>query len=197
MKTLEAVFEKPDFLSPKKVLEEIGLEPGDIVVDYGSGPGHWAIPAARIVAPKGLVYAFEDNIDILKLLKSKAELLGVTNIEIEEVNIEKEKTKQDIDSDLVILANVLHSTKDKIGLLNRASEVLGKGGQLLLIDWSQGKGLFGPNDNIRLSEEEVMTLCDKADLHFVCTVNAGWHHFGMLFDKGDEHEKRRKSKSGK
>lgn len=187
---------KTDFISPKKILQEIGLKPGDIVVDYGSGAGHWAIPAAKIVQPNGLVYALEDKIEILNMLKSRAEIQKITNIEIEEINLEKGNTKLQVDADLIIISNILHLIRDKESYLKKASSLLGESGKILVVDWKSDKSLFGPPAQLRMNEEDLMMLAEKADLHIKCTVNAGWHHFGLLFEKGEAHA-RSEHKSGK
>ncbi|MCK5158050.1 MAG: methyltransferase type 11, partial [Candidatus Heimdallarchaeota archaeon] len=36
-----------------KVVEEIGIQPGDIVLDYGCGLGSFSIPTTKIVGEKG------------------------------------------------------------------------------------------------------------------------------------------------
>jgi len=38
-------------------LREIGVKPGQIVLDFGCRAGHYTIPAAKIVGNKGIVYA--------------------------------------------------------------------------------------------------------------------------------------------
>jgi predicted methyltransferase len=178
------VFEKPKFISPKEVLKEIGLETGDIVVDYGSGSGYWAIAAAEIVAPKGMVYAVEDRIEILHLLKNLAEIRKLTNIEIQEINIENDQPEIEKKADLVVIANVLHSTKNKQEVIERAGNILKDKGMLLIVDWLNEKTLFGPPAKFRLKPENIMSMAEKVGFGFNCTVEAGWHHFGMLFEKG-------------
>lgn len=177
------VFEKPKFLSPAAVLKEIGLESGDVVVDYGSGAGHWTIAAAGVVAPKGTVYALENNIEILQLLKNLAEIRRLANIEIQEIDIEKTKPLVEEKADLVIVANILHGVKDKEGIIQKSSDLLKNEGSLLIVDWSNEKTLFGPPAKFRLDQECIMPMAEKNGFKFTCMVDAGWHHFGMLFEK--------------
>lgn len=177
--------QKPKFISPAAVLAEIGLESGDVVIDYGSGSGYWAIAAAKTVAPKGRVYALENNIEILQLLKNLAEIRKLNNIEIVEIDLEEGSSEIEEKADLVILANVLHSVKDKKPLIENAFKLLKSKGNLLIVDWVNEKTLFGPHLKNRLSEEYIMTMAEKEGFKFACTVDAGWHHFGMLFEKGE------------
>jgi ubiquinone/menaquinone biosynthesis C-methylase UbiE len=179
----ETIDEKNQFVSPAKILKELHVKEGDRVIDYGAGPGHWSIPAAKIVGKSGTVLAIDNNICILEILKSKAEIQKLTNIEIEEINLEKEKTQSKEKADLIIIANILHLIRNKEKLLERAYDLLTEKGKILVLDWHSSKKMFGPVSKIRLNEEDVITLCEEVGLSLVCSVDAGWHHFGLVFKK--------------
>ena len=186
MKLVEAILETPQFISPAKVLTDLGLKSGMNVIDYACGAGHWSAYAAKIVAPGGKVLAIENNIDMLNLVRSKAELQGITNIDVEEIELEKGISKKAKPADIVIVSNILHLIKDKQLFVNKATKMVKKDGKLLFIDWVPRKTLFGPPVEMRVSEEGVMELFEKAGLHFACTVMAGVDHFGLIFDyKGE------------
>jgi ubiquinone/menaquinone biosynthesis C-methylase UbiE len=57
---------------PYKILKTIGLESGMTVLDYGCGPGSFALAAARIVGPQGKVYAVDIHPAALALMQRKA-----------------------------------------------------------------------------------------------------------------------------
>lgn len=178
-----ADLEKHNFLSPTKVLEEIGLESGDVVIDYAAGAGHWVIPAAKIVAPKGLVYAIDNDIEILQLARNVAGIHKVGNIEIEEIDIEKANPKFDAKADLVILSNILFQLKNKKEIVGKLFEMIKPNGKLLVVEWSKENFMFGPLTDSRLKEEEIMTICERNGFKLECTVDAGWHHVGLVFVK--------------
>ncbi|MCK4972036.1 MAG: methyltransferase domain-containing protein, partial [Candidatus Heimdallarchaeota archaeon] len=56
----------------EKVVEEIGIQPGNVVLDYGCGLGSFSIPAAKIVGEKGKVYALDIHPLAIKRTKKKA-----------------------------------------------------------------------------------------------------------------------------
>jgi len=64
-----------------KVVNEIGIQQGDIVLDYGCGLGSFTIPAAKIVGEKGKVYSLDIHPLALKRTKKKAQRNKITNIE--------------------------------------------------------------------------------------------------------------------
>jgi len=186
MDLADKILTKPRFISPTHVLADMGLASGMNVIDYASGAGHWSIAAAKLVAPKGRVLAIENNIDMLNLVKSKAELESINNIEIEEIELEKGTSKLDRQADLVIVSNILHLIRDKGAFVAKATKMVSTKGKLLFIDWVPKETLFGPPRELRVSEEQVITLFEKAGLHFACTVDTGIDHFGLIFDHKGE-----------
>lgn len=181
MKLVEELLEKPQFVSPAKILDEVGLAAGMDVIDYGSGAGHWTISAAKKVRPDGRVLAIEDDINLLNLLKSKAELESIGNIDIEELSLESGESKLAKPSDLVIVSNIFHLIEDKQKFAHKISKLVKTGGKLLFIDWVPKKTLFGPPLELRIGEEDVMRYFSDAGLHFLCTVTTGIEHFGLVF----------------
>jgi len=69
-------------LNLDKVIKEIGIQPGNIVLDYGCGIGSFSIPTAKIVGEKGKVYALDIHPLALKRTKKKAQKKKLTNIEV-------------------------------------------------------------------------------------------------------------------
>lgn len=186
MDLAEKLIAKPQFISPTSVLADLGLTSGMNVVDYASGAGHWTIAAAKLVAPKGRVLAIENNIDMLNLVKSKAKIEAINNIEIEQIELENGVSKLAKSADFVIMSNIMHLMRDKESFASKAVKMLDKDGRLLFIDWVPRDTLFGPPLELRVSEEVVITLFEKAGLHFACTVDAGVDHFGLVFDHKGE-----------
>jgi ribosomal protein L11 methylase PrmA len=49
----------------EKVLKDIGIEEGHVILDFGCGSGSYSIPAAKIVGKKGKIYALDKDEDAL------------------------------------------------------------------------------------------------------------------------------------
>jgi ubiquinone/menaquinone biosynthesis C-methylase UbiE len=68
------------FRDPYQALKAAGLEPGQMVLEVGCGPGFFTIPAARIVGESGSVYALDVNPLAVKRVQQKIEKESVTNV---------------------------------------------------------------------------------------------------------------------
>lgn len=45
--------ERREWQDPEAILLSLGLKPGEVVADVGSGDGFFTLPAARMVGPRG------------------------------------------------------------------------------------------------------------------------------------------------
>lgn len=181
MSISDLFFRTPKFLNPVSVIESLDLQETDIIADYGCGVGFWTLPLAKRVK-KGKVYALSANADFINLISNKAELEGLDNIEPQIIVLDKGEIKLKEKVDLVIVSNVLHVTKDPDNILKNAKKMLKPRGRILVVDFVKLNSIFGPPVMYRLSEEEVILKAEKAGLHFKCIVDAGWYHYGLIFN---------------
>lgn len=65
---------------PEKLLGEIGVREGMVLLDVGCGYGYLSIPAAKTVGPTGLVYAVDNDERKVMRLARKAEVMGLKNL---------------------------------------------------------------------------------------------------------------------
>jgi len=89
-------------------LKSIGVEAGQVILDYGCGAGHYTIPAAKIVGREGKVYAIDRDDDTLDRLMWAAESEGLKNIVPIETSEESKIDLEDGSIDVVLLYDVLH-----------------------------------------------------------------------------------------
>jgi len=89
-------------------LKRVGIREGDTVLDFGARVGHYTIPAAAAVGPKGKVYAFDKDPKALAELVRKKAVRDVDNIVTVETTGETGVNLADASVDLVLLYDVLH-----------------------------------------------------------------------------------------
>lgn len=117
--------------SPRRRLEKIPLKEGMMVADYGCGPGRYTLPIAKLVGPKGRVFAIDIQPLALKVVKEKATHESLTNIEA--ILVDSYDTGIPNSSiDLVLLVDTFHQIGDHGALLRELYRILRQNGTLFM-----------------------------------------------------------------
>ena len=122
------------------------LEPGERIVDLGSGAGFDSFLAGRAVGPRGHVVGVDMTRAMLAKARVTAEEIGVTNIEFCEGFLE-ELPVEDGWADVVISNGVVNLCPDKSEAFTEAWRVLRPGGVLQFADIANGRPV--PEDAVR------------------------------------------------
>jgi arsenite methyltransferase len=109
------------------------IEPGDRIVDCGSGAGADALIAARIVGPTGRVIGIEMTPEMLAKARASAAEAGMKNVEFREGILEALPVETGW-ADVVISNGVLNLVPDKAAALAEMYRVLRPGGRLQAAD---------------------------------------------------------------
>ncbi len=115
------------------VIEKLGLEPGDVVADIGSGGGAFSLPMARAISPGGTLYAVDIDQEMLDFVSERAEKEGVGNITT--VLGEYDDPKLPVKNvDVAFFHRVLHMIEHRQAYINAVAKYLKPDGRIVIID---------------------------------------------------------------
>jgi ubiquinone/menaquinone biosynthesis C-methylase UbiE len=162
------------------ILAQIGLKPGDTLVDLGSGDGYFSIPAARMVGKSGMVYALDVSAEAISELKAAASAAGLNNIQTAVGEAENTLPCEGC-ADVVLMANVLHDFADPVAALKNARHMLKPGGRLADLDWKKDKDqLHGPPFAKRFDQEKATAMLNRAGFKVMSSALMGPFHYLLI-----------------
>lgn len=105
-----------------KPLKKAGIKEGQTILDFGCGPGHYAIAAAKMVGAKGKVYALDIHPLAVQSVEKKAKKEGLTNIVT--IISDRDTRLPDQSVDIALAYDMISMVKDKQALAKELHRVL-------------------------------------------------------------------------
>ncbi|ACM57822.1 class I SAM-dependent methyltransferase [Halorubrum lacusprofundi] len=177
--------------TPGATLRQLGLVPGDRVVEIGSGNGYFALPAARIADP-ATVYAVDVDRSLLAELDALATEQGIDNITAIKGDARALSELLPEPVDFALLANAFHGIEDRTAFVEAVAAALAVDGRFAVVNWRDrpreetmiGGEPRGPPTDLRLSPEATRRAVEEAsDLRLAQEVDLPPYHYGLVFER--------------
>jgi len=152
-----------------RVLDRIGIQPGERVLELGPGPGAFSVEAARRAEPGRLV-AVDIQPAMIAAVEKKAREAGVTNVETH-VASAYDLPLEDGSMDRAFLVTVLPEIPDRRRALLELHRVLKPGGVLSLTGELLDPDYPLARTTIRWAREAGFDLAERHGNWFVYTLN--------------------------
>ncbi len=173
------------FADPQSIIDQLEINPGMVVVDFGCGAGFFSLPIARKIGEEGKVYALDVLPAKLESVESQAKTANLNNIITRRVNLEAPAgSKLEAGSaDWVIMKDILFQNKGKDKILEEAKRILKPGGRTLIIEWNKEDANIGPEKELRIFKETLVDLATKNGWTVDKEIAAGNFHYGLILKK--------------
>ncbi|MBL8799225.1 MAG: class I SAM-dependent methyltransferase [Planctomycetia bacterium] len=165
-----------------KMIDALKLQPGEVIADLGAGSGAITFRLCEKVGPKGKVYAVDIQKEMIAILRERAKLKKIANIEIVQ-NTETDPKLPADTLDLILMVDVYHELSHPYEMTEALVKALKPGGRLVLVEFK----MEDPDVPIKLvhkmSEVQVKKEMAPHPLKWEETIGTlSWQHV-IVFKK--------------
>ncbi len=161
------------------LIEAVGdTEDNIAVADLGCGIGYLAIPLAKHLNSRGIVYAVDISPDMLAVLKERID--GFNNIEV----LKSEENSFPIPNgtiDISYMLTVFHELDDPDKFLMEIRRVSKPFHRIIVVDWNQTPGEMGPPLHERIPEDEAVGFFKKRGYALIKKFVPSKYAYGLVF----------------
>ena len=121
------------YQQPERVIESLGLRPGQRVAEIGAGGGYWLPFLSGAVGPAGTVYAVEVEAELVEKLRAFREEEELDNVEVILGRYE-DPLLPDGQVDVAIILKTYHHIEGRVAYFARLRTDLAPGGRVAHLD---------------------------------------------------------------
>ncbi len=155
------------------------LEPGQTVLDLGSGGGIDCFLAAKIVGPEGRVIGVDMTPEMLDRARANAVRTGFANVEFRLGEIEHLPVA-DSSVDVILSNCVINLSPDKPAVFGEAWRVLAPGGHMVVSDLVLASALPASVRNSMAAYAQCIAGAGMRDEYLGAIAEAGFTHVEVL-----------------
>lgn len=166
---------------PSRLIEALGLKPGDRVADVGAGTGYFALRIAPRIG-KGRVVAVDVQPEMLALLEQRRQRAKVDNVDTMLGAIDDPKLPP-ASVDLVLMVDVYHEFSHPCEMMRGIVRALRPGGRVALVEYREEDLAVPILPLHKMSKAQIEREMQAAGLVLVQSFDGlPWQHL-MFFRK--------------
>ncbi|MBW2281318.1 MAG: methyltransferase domain-containing protein [Deltaproteobacteria bacterium] len=140
-KAYDGFWGRESWQQPARVIEALGLSPGDRVADLGAGGGYFTFLLAEAVGPQGRVYAVDVDTGLLSYLDERIVGGEYENVQTVLADFDDPRIPGE-GVDLIFTSNTYHHIEDRTAYFERARRYLRPGGRVAIVEFKKQDGLM-------------------------------------------------------
>lgn len=172
--------------APGQVVERLGVESGDRVVDVCAGDGLFTLALAERTDES--VYAVDLDADLLASVADRADERGLA---VETIRADARALADVLPEpgEFALLGNTLHGIADPRGFAETVADALTDDGRFAVVNWRDCPRTEttvlgeerGPPTDLRMSPEETVDAVGAAGFELDSVVDLPPYHYGAVF----------------
>lgn len=168
--------------NPRELLDALQLKPGQTVADVGCGNGFYSLQLAKLVGPRGRVFAVDIQPEMIELLKERADEAGISNIEpILSTQADPKLPAGEVD--LILLVDVYHEFSYPERMLQAMRASLSPDGQIALAEYRMEDQAVPIKLLHKMSKKQILSEYSANGLRLVREYDdLPWQHL-MFFGR--------------
>jgi ubiquinone/menaquinone biosynthesis C-methylase UbiE len=174
------------FLKPEDIIDPIGLQKGDKVLDVGCGNGYVSLYAASFVGDDGIVYGVDSDQMAIDALNEVIETRDLKNTVALREDVTEGLALNPNSIDVCLMVNVFHGfvMNGELGdVFRTVNQVLRDQSRLIIVDFKKGEETPGPPQEIRIAISEATQIMLRYGFEYQKTYSPGPYHYGLVFVK--------------
>lgn len=174
------------FLKPEDIIDPVGLQKGDKVLDVGCGSGYVSLYVASFVGDDGTVYGIDSDQMAIDALNEVIEARRLKNIVALREDVTEGAALNPNSIDVCLMVNVFHGfvmNEELDAVFRTVNHVLRDWSRLVIVDFKKGEETPGPPQEIRVATSEAKQIMLRYGFECLKTYSPGPYHYGLIFRK--------------
>jgi len=154
---------------PQELVQAMGVKPGMVVADIGTGAGYMLPFLSESVGPRGKVLAEDIFDDFLSKAKDRAREKGLSNVEFVKGTVKNVGLPPGA-VDIALALDSYHHYDHPAEMVSSIRDSLKPGGRFVIVDYYKRPGAMSRGDamqHIRLDEDDVVREVEAQGFHEV------------------------------